>query len=36
MPGLVGKGLILAVLPDDTDHYPDRYGRAQKDHSCPD
>ena len=36
MPGLVGEGLVLAVLSDDTDHYPDRYSSAQKDHSGPD
>jgi hypothetical protein len=36
MPLLVGEGLVLAVLSDDTDHYPDRYGSAQKDHSGPD
>ena len=36
MLGLVGKGLVLAVLSDDADHNPDRYGSTQKDHSGPD
>ena len=30
MPFLVGEGLVLAVLSDDTDHYPDRYSSAQR------